>query len=78
MDDLSGLDAENLHWSSLEDASKNLQNILKLIGTLYVPLLLENAKAVADESEEWEVTVEGVIVETKNLSLSGKMFAVDS
>ena len=72
MDDLSGLDAENLQWSSLEDASKNLQNILKLIGTLYVPLLLENAKAVADESEEWEVAVEGSLWKQKTFRYQAK------
>ena len=72
MDDLSGLDAENLHWSSWEDASKNLQNILKLIGTLYVPLLLENAKAVADESEEWEVAVEESLWKQKTFRYQAK------
>ena len=72
MDDLSGLDGDNLHWSSWEDAAKNLQNILKLIGTLYVPLLLENAKAVADKSEKWEVAVEGALWKQKTFRYQAK------
>jgi len=72
MDDLSGLDAENLHWSRLEDVSTNLNNILKLIGTMYVPLLLENAKAVADESDEWEVAVEESLWKQKTFRYQAK------
>ncbi|MBL6693628.1 MAG: glutathione S-transferase family protein [Proteobacteria bacterium] len=72
MDDLSGLDTKSLHWASFEDASKNLKNILKLIGTLYIPLLLENAKAVANESAEWEVAVEGAAWKQKTFRYQAK------
>ena len=72
MDDLSGLDTKSLHWASFEDVSKNLKNILKLIGTLYIPLLLENAKAVANESAEWEVAVEGAAWKQKTFRYQAK------
>ena len=72
MDDLSGLDSKNLYWASLEDASKNLTNILKFIGTMYVPLLLENAKAVSSESADWEVQVEGSLWKQKTFGYQAK------
>ena len=59
MADLSGHDVNNSNWTSLEDSSPSLKEIMKEFGQMYVPALLANAKAIMDGDETWETEIDG-------------------
>ena len=72
MDDLSGLDAETLMWTDLENCSDSLKAILAEFGKMYAPLLLENAKAVEEGLQEWSVDIDGSSWKQKTFSYQAK------
>ena len=72
MDDLSGLDAEALMWTDLENCSDSLKAILAEFGKMYAPLLLENAKAVKEGLSEWSVDIDGSSWKQKTFSYQAK------
>ena len=59
VEDLSGLEPEDSDWMKSEDIPKSLSEIFKEIGRTYSPFLLANAKAIAEEEEEWESEIDG-------------------
>ena len=72
MDDLSGLEAETLMWTDLENCSGSLKAILEEFGKMYAPLLLENAKAVEEGLSEWSVDIDGSNWKQKTFSYQAK------
>ena len=72
MNDLSGLNSDENQWVELEQIPESIKSILSEFGKLYAPLLLENAKAVQNESPDWEVNVDGAIWKQKTFSYQAK------
>tara|TARA_B100001057_G_scaffold202853_1_gene203581 strand:+ start:1871 stop:2899 length:1029 start_codon:yes stop_codon:yes gene_type:complete len=72
MNDLSGLNSDENKWVELEQVPESIKSILSEFGKLYAPLLLENAKAVQNESLDWEVNVDGSIWKQKTFSYQAK------
>ena len=72
MNDLSGLDVNKNRLSILEDCPDSLKQILNQVGKFYMPLLLANAKAIADGKESWEAEVDGSIWKQKSFPYQAK------
>ena len=60
VDDLSGLDPQPQDWIDPGSIPDTLMAILREIGRTYVPVMLANAKAVADGADTVEAVVDGV------------------
>ena len=63
VEDLSGLECREEHWTVLSDSSDSLKALFGEVGKVYVPALLANAKAVENgdakvlteiDGKEWE------------------------
>ena len=59
VEDLSGLEPEEDDWMKQDKIPDSLVSIFKEIGRTYAPFLLANARAVAEEKEEWESEIDG-------------------
>jgi len=59
MEDQTGLQPEEAHWSSLENLPDSLKQLLTEVGRVYVPALLANVKAVMRGDETWEAEIDG-------------------
>ena len=57
--DLSGLEPVEGDWVRLEDQPDSLRGLLQVIGRVYVPAQLANAKAVAAGEKTWESEIDG-------------------
>ncbi|MDA9044401.1 glutathione S-transferase N-terminal domain-containing protein [Gammaproteobacteria bacterium] len=75
LEDLSGHDAENTSWTSLEESPDTLKNILKEVGKMYVPALLANADALIKGAEIWEAEIDGALWKQKTFNYQGKCLA---
>jgi len=72
MADLSGHDVDNSQWTSLEDSPDSLKAIMKEFGRVYVPALLENAKAIMEGQDTWETEIDGSIWKQKAFPYQAK------
>ena len=72
MADLSGHDVDNSEWTSLEDSPDSLKAIMKEFGRVYVPALLENAKAIMEGQDTWETEIDGSIWKQKAFPYQAK------
>ena len=72
LEDLSGHDAENTSWTSLEESPDTLKSILKEVGKMYVPALLANADALNKGAEIWETEINGAMWKQKTFNYQGK------
>ena len=72
MADLSGHDVDNSQWTSLEDSPHSLKAIMKEFGRVYVPALLENAKAIMEGQDTWETEIDGSIWKQKAFPYQAK------
>ena len=72
MADLSGHDVDNSQWTSLEDSPDSLKAIMKEFGRVYVPALLENAKAIMEGQDTWETDIDGSIWKQKAFPYQAK------
>lgn len=61
MEDLSGLDISLSLWEQPDALKDSLHPLLSEIGRVYVPVLLANAKAVAEGLPHWEAEVDGAL-----------------
>lgn len=59
MEDLSGLEPDDLAWTSLDRAPPTLRALLAEIGRVYPPVMLANAEALATGAAEVKAQVEG-------------------
>lgn len=59
MEDLSGLDADESAWCSMDNLGEGLHDLLSEIGRVYVPALLANARALEAGEKTWEITIDG-------------------
>ena len=75
LEDLSGHDAENTSWTSLEESPDTLKSILKEVGKMYVPALLANADALTKGAEIWEAEIDGAMWKQKTFNYQGKCLA---
>ena len=75
LEDLSGHDAENTSWTSLEESPDTLKSILKEVGKMYVPALLANADALNKGAEIWETEIDGAMWKQKTFNYQGKCLA---
>ena len=75
LEDLSGHDAENTSWTSLEESPDTLKNILNEVGKMYVPALLANADALNKGAEIWETEIDGAMWKQKTFNYQGKCLA---
>ncbi|NCU89018.1 MAG: glutathione S-transferase, partial [Proteobacteria bacterium] len=72
MADLSGHDVDNSQWTSLEDSPDSLKAIMKEFGRVYVPALLENAKAIMEGQDTWETEIDGSMWKQKAFPYQAK------
>jgi len=72
MVDLSGHDVDSSQWTSLEDSPDSLKAIMKEFGRVYVPALLENAKAIMEGQDTWETDIDGSIWKQKAFPYQAK------
>ena len=72
MVDLSGHDVDSSQWTSLEDSPDSLKAIMKEFGRVYVPALLENAKAIMEGQDTWETEIDGSIWKQKAFPYQAK------
>lgn len=59
VDDLSGAEPQEADWFTSQTIPTTLTDILKEIGRTYVPVMLANARALAQELRSFEVEVDG-------------------
>lgn len=60
MDDLSGLDVDSAEWLPREALGAALNPLLCEIGRTYVPVLLANARAIANGDDEVRTEIDGL------------------
>ena len=72
MVDLSGHDVDSSQWTSLEDSPDSLKAIMKEFGRVYVPALLENAKAIMEGQDTWETEIDGSMWKQKAFPYQAK------
>ena len=72
MEDLSGLNLDNNHWTNLESIPESLSELLSEIGRVYVPALLANNKALEESEETWETEIDGSKWAQKTFNYQGK------
>jgi glutathione S-transferase len=59
MEDQSGLEPTDADWMSPDAASPTLRALLAEVGRVYAPVMIANARAVAEKSERVEAQVDG-------------------
>jgi glutathione S-transferase len=72
MEDLSGLDVDGKDWFERDDLLQTLQPLLKEVGRSYVPVMLANAKALANKEAIVRTTVEGKAWEQQAFPYQGR------
>jgi glutathione S-transferase len=60
MDDQSGLEPQESHWTSLDNQPDSLRGLMEEIGRVYAPAQLANARAVQAGEKTWEAEIDGV------------------
>lgn len=59
MEDLSGLDANEAGWITRDKLPDTLKEMLRLVGTAYLPLLLANARAINAGEKSMTTEIDG-------------------
>ena len=72
LEDLSGINPEKSPWVNLEELPESMKSLLKEIGHVYVPALLENNKALENGDETWETEIDGSTWSQKTFNYQGK------
>ena len=70
--DRSGINPEKSPWVTLEELPESMKSLLKEIGHVYVPALLENNKALENGDETWETEIDGSTWSQKTFNYQGK------
>ena len=61
LEDLSGINPEKSPWVNLEELPESMKSLLKEIGHVYAPALLENNKVLENGDETWETKLMGLL-----------------
>ena len=72
MADLSGLEAQETDWKSLEQQPESLRGLLSEIGRMYVPALLANAQALQAGEKNWQAEIDGATWSQQTFSYQAK------
>lgn len=59
MEDLSGINTREEDWIDIENPPSSLRDILTEIGRVYVPFLIENAKAIHNQLDKVDCEIDG-------------------
>ena len=72
MEDLSGLEPSESDWINFEDAKQNLLSLFQEVGKVYLPALLANSEAVAQEEKTWTAEIDGAKWEQRSFPYQAK------
>jgi glutathione S-transferase len=72
MADLSGLEAQETDWKSLEQQPESLRGLLNELGRMYVPALLANALALQAGEKNWQAQIDGAAWSQQTFSYQAK------
>ena len=72
LEDLSGLEPADDQWLDPGDAPDSLRAILAEVGRVYVPALLENARAVNAGEKTWSTEIDGATWEQQTFPYQAK------
>ena len=72
MEDLSGLEPSENDWVNFEGAEQNLSNLFQEVGKVYLPALLANSLAVAQEEKTWIAEIDGAKWELRSFPYQAK------
>ena len=72
MEDQSGLDPKENDWLEIESIPHSLKALLSEIGRVYVPALLENAKALKNKDKTWETKIDDCQWRQQTFNYQGK------
>jgi len=72
MEDLSGLEINNMDWIDADNISETFRNIFCEIGNTYVPVLLANYNAVYDNQDKVETDINGKLWSQKPFPYQAK------
>lgn len=72
MEDQSGLDPKENDWLEIGSLPDSLQALLSEIGRVYVPALLENAKALENKDKTWEAKIDNCQWHQQTFNYQGK------
>ena len=72
MEDLSGLETNNLELVDSHNLTESLRNIFKEIGRTYIPVLIANQRAVNNNNEEVETEIDGSLWSQKPFPYQAK------
>ena len=72
MEDLSGIKLDDNPWVTMEELPESIKSLLKEIGRVYVPALLENNRAFENGDETWETEIDGSTWSQKTFNYQGK------
>tara|TARA_B100001094_G_scaffold195912_1_gene189845 strand:- start:1666 stop:2700 length:1035 start_codon:yes stop_codon:yes gene_type:complete len=72
MEDLSGINPNESDWTTLENSPETLKEILKEVGKVYVPALLQNDEAVKQNADTWEAEINGSTWKQKTFNYQAK------
>ena len=73
--DLSGLELQDADWLDADSLPPTLRRLLLEVGSLYVPVLLANARALAAGQSQLETVVQGLPWTQQTLTYQGKCLA---
>jgi len=72
MEDLSGLEPSESDWVNFEGAEQNLSSLFQEVGKVYLPALLANSYAVAQEEKTWTAEIDGAKWEQRSFPYQAK------
>jgi glutathione S-transferase len=60
MEDMSGLEPSEGDWITFENAEQSLSRLFEEVSKVYIPALLANSQAFAQEEKTWTAEIDGV------------------
>jgi glutathione S-transferase len=72
MEDLCGLELNEVSWCELGVSPETLKNLFKEVGKFYVPALLTNARALREKKSTWEAEINDGLWSQETFAYQGK------
>ena len=72
MEDLCGLELNEVSWCELGVSPETLKNLFKEVGKFYVPALLANARALREKKSTWEAEINDGLWSQETFAYQGK------
>jgi hypothetical protein len=72
LEDLCGLELNEVSWCELGMSPETLKNLLEEVGKFYVPALLANARALREKKNTWEVEINDGLWSQETFAYQGK------